>query len=141
LPHFADKTTAVGLAVHAQPRLAARIFASFVSVRLQVHRRSLPELVGALARTRGHSRTHWPPRRLGNAVDRTLRLGRRRPTCLVSSLVLFRLLRQQGDAAELVIGLPLNATDKDAHAWVELAGMDVGPPPGRNGHVELARYP
>ena len=30
---------------------------------------------------------------------------------------------------------------KDAHAWVELAGVDVGPPPGRNGHVELARYP
>ena len=81
-----------------------------------------------------------PPLRLANAVDRTLRLGRRRPTCLVSSLVLFRLLRAQGDAAELVIGLPASPRDKDAHAWVELEGTDVGPPPGRNGHVELARY-
>ena len=55
--------------------------------------------------------------------------------------MLYRLLRRQGDPAELVIGLPASPRDKDAHAWVELDGRDVGPFPGRNGHVELARYP
>jgi hypothetical protein len=58
----------------------------------------------------------------------------------VNALVLFRLLREQGDAAELVIGLPENPGGKDAHAWVELEGVDVGPPPGRSGHDEMARF-
>jgi hypothetical protein len=59
---------------------------------------------------------------------------------LFSALVLYRLLRAQGDRAELVIGLPSDARTKDAHAWVELDGVDVGPPPGRSGHLELTRY-
>ena len=37
--------------------------------------------------------------------------------------------------------LPGEARDQTAHAWVELNGRDVGPPPGRNGHAELARFP
>ena len=52
----------------------------------------------------------------------------------------YRLLREQGDEPELVIGLPQTAADKDAHAWVELDGVDVGPPPGRGTHEELARF-
>ena len=40
---------------------------------------------------------------------------------------------------ELVIGLPEQAKDERAHAWVELEGRDVGPPPGRAGHLEMAR--
>ena len=71
---------------------------------------------------------------------RTLKVGRRQPTCLVNALVLYRLLREQGDHAELVIGLPAKAADKDAHAWVELDGVDMGPPPGRSGHAEMARF-
>jgi Transglutaminase-like superfamily len=73
-------------------------------------------------------------------VDRALHIGARRPSCLVSALILFRLLREQGDPAELVIGLPEDAGTKEAHAWVELDGRDVGPPPGRGHHVALARY-
>ena len=53
--------------------------------------------------------------------------------------MLFRLLREQGDDVELVIGLPEEAADERAHAWVELHGRDVGPPPGRAGHEEMAR--
>jgi hypothetical protein len=56
-------------------------------------------------------------------------------------LVLFRLLREQGEQAELVIGLLPNAPNQRAHAWVELDGRDVGPPPGRFGHEEMARLP
>jgi hypothetical protein len=54
--------------------------------------------------------------------------------------VLFTLLRRRGSQAELVIGLPENASTHEAHAWVELDGRDVGPPPGQNGHVQLARF-
>jgi hypothetical protein len=77
---------------------------------------------------------------LSRAVDKSLRFGSHRPTCLVNALVLFRLLREQGEAAELVIGLPSNATNETAHAWVEINGADMGPPPGRGNHSALARF-
>jgi hypothetical protein len=54
--------------------------------------------------------------------------------------VLFRLLRAQGDPAELVIGLPHEPRDEEAHAWVEIQRVDVGPPPGKGSHEELARF-
>jgi hypothetical protein len=54
--------------------------------------------------------------------------------------VLFRQLKRQGDDVELVIGLPIGAMDKEAHAWVEIDGHDVGPPPGRGMHEPLVRY-
>jgi Transglutaminase-like superfamily len=140
LPLSSDQAGSGRLTTPAKVRVAAQIVTTFIVVRRNVHRRPLPELARTLAR-QDVPRVRRPPHRLANAVDRTLRLGRRRPTCLVSSLVLFRLLRAQGDAAELVIGLPASPRDKDAHAWVELERRDVGPSPGRNGHVELARYP
>jgi hypothetical protein len=74
-------------------------------------------------------------------VARVLRFGPWRARCLWTAFVLFRLLRDQEDGAELVIGLPLEPKDFDAHAWVEIDGTDVGPPPGRGRHQELARYP
>jgi len=77
---------------------------------------------------------------LSGAVDRSLRLGPFRTRCLFGALVLYRLLREQGDPAELVIGLPEEARDQAAHAWVELGGFDLGPPPGRGTHTELARF-
>jgi hypothetical protein len=91
------------------------------------------------------SRKRPPARRsigqLHRAVDQALRWGPIRPRCLVRAAVLFDLLRAQGDGAELVIGLDTEPTSKDAHAWVELDGVDVGPPPGRGDHTELVRYP
>jgi hypothetical protein len=54
--------------------------------------------------------------------------------------VLYTLLREQGEAAELVIGIPAAARTSDAHAWVELGGRDVGPRPGSLGATELTRY-
>jgi hypothetical protein len=56
-------------------------------------------------------------------------------------MVLYTLLRDQGVAAELVIGLPTHGTSTDAHAWVEVAGRDVGPHPGSLGAAELTRFP
>jgi len=78
---------------------------------------------------------------LSRAVSRGLRIGPWRPRCLLRSLVLYRLLREQGVDAQLVIGLPDRASSPDAHAWVEVDGRDVGPWPGRKGYEELTRYP
>jgi hypothetical protein len=129
------------LAIHRKVALAARVWLTFLRVRPRLHAWPLPRLVAHLGRP---ARLRRPPvhdpRRLSRAVHGSLRLGRRRPACIMSSLVLFRLLRRQGDPAELVIGLPERPVRKDAHAWVELTGQVVGPPPGRRGHAPMARY-
>lgn len=120
--------------------LALRVWTNFAAIRVRLHAWPLPRLISHLARPgRGRWAAH-DPQRLSRAVDRSLRLGSRRPECIVSSLVLFRLLCQQADPAELVIGLPEQALGKEAHAWVELRGRDVGPPPGGARHTPLARY-
>jgi Transglutaminase-like superfamily len=127
------------LAFPAKVKLALRIWTTFLVVERGLRREPLPDFVARLGRKRRAGVRHSPIR-LSSAVHRALRIGRRRPKCLVNSLVLYHLLRSQGDAAELVIGLPDEPADHFAHAWVELGGVDVGPPPGRNGHLELARF-
>jgi transglutaminase superfamily protein len=125
----------------AKAALAARILRRYAVVRARLFREPLPGLASRLGRKKEQAdgRRHSAAQ-LSRAVDRTLRLGSRRPSCLASSLVLYSLLREQGDAAELAIGLRDRPTDKTAHAWVELDGVDVGPPPGSHGHVALAHF-
>jgi hypothetical protein len=120
--------------------LAARIWRRYAAVRLTLRRRPLPDLVADLGRPRHPAAHRYSPICLSRAVNRSLQIGRRRPTCLVNSLVLYRLLREQGDAAELVIGVEPERRSRITHAWVELDGEDVGPPPGRGPHVTLARF-
>ena len=121
-------------------RLAMRVWLTYVRVRVNLRRRPLPAAVRILGQTDGRSSRH-PPRLLSRAVHRSLHLGPLRPRCLTSSLVLYRLLREQGDEPEVVIGLPPEARDHDAHAWVELGSRDIGPPPGRGRHAPFARFP
>ena len=128
------------LDARAKARLALRIWRSYARVKRGLAGTPLPRLAHDLARVDAFA-PPLRPRHLGLAVDRALHLGPFRPRCLTSSLVLFRLLREQGAAAELVIGLHDEARDHEAHAWVEIEGADVGPPPGKGGHVELVRYP
>jgi transglutaminase-like putative cysteine protease len=130
------------LSVRAKAAIAARSARWFVVVlvRLRVRREPLPALVASLGRVDRVVPLRARPVRLGRIVAGTLRLGPFRARCLYTAMVLYRLLREQGDEATLVIGLPREPRDKDAHAWVELEGRDVGPPPGRGRHQELARY-
>ena len=128
------------LPLRAKAALALRIWALLARVLVGLRREPLPAFVARLGETGSQRHDRHSSARLSHAVDRSLRIGSRRPRCLVNALVLYRLLREQDDAAELVIGLPARPTDKDAHAWVELGGVDVGPPPGRSGHEELARF-
>jgi hypothetical protein len=128
------------LGVPAKLVLTLRIWGLFVTTYVAMKRRTLPEVIDRLGHVSGAVPDHVEPRRLGKIVRRVLRIGPRSPRCLYNALVMYRLLRLQGDLPQLVIGLPLEPRDKDAHAWVELDGVDVGPPPGRAGHQELARY-
>ena len=103
--------------------------------------RTAVQRLDRVPRRRRASTVQHPPRRLSRAVSRSLRVGPWQPRCLIRSMVLYRLAREQGEPVELVIGLAHQAASTDAHAWVELAGRDIGPAPGRLGHGELIRYP
>lgn len=120
--------------------LAGRIWVSYLRVVRLLRRQPLHDVIHALGR--GSSRSDSPDvtARYSRAIHRVLRLGEKRPRCLPAALVLYRLLRAGNIPAELVIGLPATPTSPIAHAWVELNGRDVGPPPGRQHHEELARY-
>jgi hypothetical protein len=116
-----------------------RVWTLAIRVQLGLARRP----VGAVADTFSElgDRPRQPIGLLNRAVSRGLRIGPLQPRCLTRSLVLYALLRAQGDAAEVVIGLPTVASSTDAHAWVELDNEDVGPLPGRRGYEPMARYP
>ncbi|MDP8908469.1 MAG: lasso peptide biosynthesis B2 protein [Chloroflexota bacterium] len=120
--------------------MAIRIWRAYARVKVGLWRSPLPACVSELGRTAVRGEGH-PPALLSLAVHRSLQLGPLRPRCLTSSLVLYRLLREQGDDAEVVIGLPPEAPDHAAHAWVEIDDREVGPPPGRGRHEPFARFP
>jgi hypothetical protein len=122
--------------------LVLRIWYWYVRVRIRVRVRqgNLAELVDWLGSGNRVGRVGISPRRLGGIVGKALPFRYSGATCLLKSLVLFRLLQQSGLKPELVVGLARQPTNHDAHAWTEIDGVDVGPPPGRAGHVELARY-
>ena len=120
--------------------LAARIWIAYLRVVVLLRRRPLHDVVEALSEASGKGGTPEVARRYSRAIHRVLRIGSKRPRCLPSALVLFRLLRKRGLPAELVVGLPSSPRSHIAHAWVELDGKDVGPPPGRHDHEGIARY-
>lgn len=130
-----------GLPVVRKVRLFIRIWALTVQVAVALRNRPLPDLVESYRigdTVEGHP--ICAPRKLSAAVTRSLRLGPWQPRCLIRSMVLYRLMREQGEEAKLVIGLPQNPKDHIAHAWVEVRGIDIGPAPGRGRNQELARY-
>lgn len=133
------RTAPYPLSWRARIALLVRVWSAAVRIHLRLRRSTVAEVVQALD-VPGTQRK-VPIALLNRGVSRGLRVGRRQPRCLLRSLVLFHLLRQQQDLPELVIGLKDGAVSSDAHAWVELAGVDVGPLPGSRGYVAMARYP
>ena len=79
-----------------------------------------------------------PERGLRHDLDAALTLARLvrgagawsvfRPRCLTRSLVLVRLLRRAGLAAELRIGVDRRSPNFAAHAWVEHEGVALAEP-------------
>lgn len=131
--------TPIPISLIEKVTLFVRVWVTAARIQLSLRRRPLPEVAAAVAVA--SRRPHVAPVLLSRAVTRSLHVGRWRPRCLLRSLVLFHLLREQGDDADLVIGLAERPESHDAHAWVEIEGEDVGPWPGRGRHAELARYP
>ena len=134
------RTAPPRLSAAAKGWMVALVWARFSRVWLTLRRRPLPDAVTRIGTGAPAPALRVDARRMGRIVNRSLTIGSWQPRCLYQALVLYRGLRAQGDEAELVIGLPREAATKDAHAWVEVAGVDVGPPPGRGLHEELARY-
>jgi hypothetical protein len=130
---------AAPLPVTTKLHLLGRIWWCFLQVMFRDPKEPLPEFITRFGDAGGRRANRVPPVRLRRAILRVLRIGPWRPTCLVNALVLYRLLREQGDEAQLVIGLPVEALNHEAHAWIELDGMDLGPFPG-NHHTPLARF-
>jgi hypothetical protein len=127
------------LSTVAKLSLLWHMWAIAARVRLALWRWPLPEVVAT--QVNPTRRPPLPTSLLNRAVSRGLRVGPWQPRCLIRSLVLYRLLREQGNEAQLIIGLPDLAASTNAHAWVELGGRDVGPAPGGKGYRELSRYP
>jgi len=121
--------------------LGARIWWWYLRSALRVRNRPLPDVLDWIAGTANTRRAvRMEATRLGTIVGRVLLAAPHTNRCLLGSLVLYRLLRERGESPELVIGLRERPSSPDAHAWIELGGIDVGPPPGRSGHSPLARY-
>lgn len=129
------------MSIARKVELAVRIWWLSLVVRVRSRRLPLPSLVSELG-TVDDPRPRYPmgPVTLGRTVVRVLTVAGRPPRCLISAMVAFHLHRREGRQVELVIGLPSAPADKDAHAWLELEGVDIGPPPGCHGHIELTRY-
>jgi hypothetical protein len=65
--------------------------------------------------------------RIGTAVRRVATHGIFRPTCLVRSIAICRLLRREHiDGGRIRVGVALRDGRFVAHAWVEYAGVVVG---------------
>ena len=129
----------VPLSPLAKVTLLLRVWYAAARVSVLLRRHPVGEVAARLGVLTDRSRQ--PIALLNRAVDRSLRVGSYQPRCLIRSLVLYSLLRSQGDPAELIIGMPVVPSSSDAHSWVELGGQDVGPLPGSRGYSELARFP
>ncbi len=115
----------------AKVRLGAEILAAYATVRRQMGREQLPEVL-AEVRTGADAGGDDPARRLagsvrlGRAVRRVLGSLPADSTCLIESIVLVTLLERRGVETSLVIGVE-PGDDFRAHAWVELMGEPLLP--------------
>lgn len=106
-----------------------------ISMSLQV--RGFQKTQGALRKQLSTTTLEFPnaggdAQRAVQATCRMVRAGARyglvRPTCLVESLTLWYLLRRQNLPATLRIGVRKDATEFEAHAWVESEGTALNQP-------------
>jgi hypothetical protein len=116
--------------------IAAEILAAYCSARWWLLRLSFPEAVAAARDATPRARVELPDAearsiglRLGNAVQRTLRPLPVDSRCLVTALVLTRLLARRGIETSFVLGVRAQPQFA-AHAWVErgrVALLPTGP--------------
>jgi hypothetical protein len=114
-------------------RVAAEIVASYASARWWMLRLSFPEAVAAARDVQPKARIELSDEelrvagvRLGQAVQRTLRVLPVDSRCLVTALVLTRMLARRGIDSSFVLGVR-SQPRFSAHAWVERNGVALLP--------------
>lgn len=122
----AGRTKAAPLSLRSRLSLAAEILAAYTAARSELRRGELRQAVEALRRTNGVVAPQVAPRRLAQAVTRTLRLVPFDTRCLMASLVVTRLLARRGVPTVFVLGVS-PGPDFAAHAWVECDGRPILP--------------
>ena len=117
------------LGVLERARLVAEVITTYCSARWWLARRTFPEAVAAARDVRGPSRPQEGEielrsagLRLGRAVERTLRSLPVDARCLVTALVLTRMLARRGIGVTFVLGVRTTPRFA-AHAWVERDGV------------------
>jgi len=117
----------------ARIRLVAEILSSYCSARWWLVRLSFPQAVAAARDVRpdgpvalSDTQLGSAGLRLGNAVQRTLRPLPVDSRCLVTALVLTRMLARRGIDSSLVLGVR-SKPKFAAHAWVERGGVALLP--------------
>ncbi|MBV9212634.1 MAG: lasso peptide biosynthesis B2 protein [Actinobacteria bacterium] len=118
--------------------LAGEVAASYAVARWLLRRRGLRSSLELLRRPAASAGDGGPPgaadevgagRRLGRATTRTLAVLPADSSCLMSSLVLTRLLARRGISSRLVIAVEPGERF-GAHAWVEHDGAALLSPGG-----------
>jgi hypothetical protein len=94
---------------------------------------------GSLVEEIGDAQEPAPPTRhedrerveaIGLAIDRVARFGFGRPLCLVRSIALQRVLTKHGiPGSRIRVGVRMNGSTFEAHAWVEWNGSAVADAP------------
>lgn len=110
-------------------RVAVEIVETYCAARWWILRLTFPDAVAAARRAdpaHAESYTSITMFRLGAAVSRTLRALPVDARCLVTSLVLTRMLARRGIETTLVLGVR-NTPSFAAHAWIEHNGVALLP--------------
>ena len=119
----------------SRARLLFEVLGTYVRAWVLLRRRTLPEALASL-RASGRPQRPEDPRRLGRAVNRTLRVLPTDSRCLVRSATLAGLLAHRGLAGVVVLGVRPGGSFA-AHAWVELDGVALLPDGGFERLAEL----
>lgn len=129
------------LSIPRKTLLASEILISYARIRARLARGDFRDVISSIrARPVARAAAVVPGSpealrvgfRLGNAVNRTLRLLPTDSRCLVQSLVLSDLLAARAISSALVIGAH-SRPEFAAHAWVEHSGRALLPSGGFNG--------
>jgi hypothetical protein len=114
-------------------RVSVEIAWTYAQVRRLLARHDIAHVVAVLREGAGDDMdpvtARRLARRLGRAIERTLRFLRRDSRCLTVSLVLVRMMARRGARCSLQIGTRSDPAF-EAHAWVEHDGSPVLPTRG-----------
>lgn len=127
------KTTLLG-----KPVLAVRVFRIFALVLMFVSWRPLHELVRDLGSPKRSAVQRHPPRRMSRAVHLLLRVGNRRPRCMIGAY--FRAASRAGRRRQHRHRAARKGRRPDGSRMGRIERHGPWPTPGKGQHKEMTRY-